>query len=401
MLSDIALPASAAAEKPSFPKKMQMGQLLYFNGNVDRAIKCFKDAAKLKPDAFEPHLNLVNIYVQKQEFAEAVEEAREGLKIKPNHRDLHLILGNLLRTLAGQKDKDSEEQKKLLEEATKELGIAQEMGANKALINSTLSVIHIQQGNFDKAMEHCDAALEQKDNLPDAHLIKGVLHFKKGEKEIALKEIDLAIKQKGKNAEARNTKADILVGSGKVEEALEEYKRALKDDEKYHQSMMGIANLLIQKQKWEEALEHLQKASELKPDDANILYSIGVCLEKLGKVDLAIPKFNDGVLVDPNPTTRAQITMHIRDLQQRQLLRVPTLLSPGGAGSSLGSGAGSELNLPGSAPLFGPGSQAVPGSGLFAPGSSMFGASFKDMIKIKGPSDKETKEQEKKDQKGN
>ncbi|MBX9687614.1 MAG: tetratricopeptide repeat protein [Candidatus Obscuribacterales bacterium] len=99
----------SAATKPTYASKMQMGQLLYFNGNVDQAIRAFKYAAQLKPDAFDPHLNLVNIYVQKQDFQAAVEECREGLKLKPNHRDLHLILGNLLRNMAGS-SKDADEQ---------------------------------------------------------------------------------------------------------------------------------------------------------------------------------------------------------------------------------------------------------------------------------------------------
>ncbi len=360
--------AADAAGKPNYAKKMQMGQLLYFNGNVDSAIKAFKTASSLKPDAFEPHLNLVNIYVQKQDFPAAVEECREGLKIKPKHRDLHLILGNLLRTVAGNKEKDSEEQKKLLEEATKELATAEELGANKALIHSTLSVIHVQQGNFDKAMEHVNIALDEKDKLPDAHLIKGVLHFKKGDKEKSLAELEKAIEQKEKNAEARNTKADILFSMGKVDESLAEYEKALEDDPKYHQSMMGIANILISRKEWETALVHLEKAQEHKPDDSNIIYSIAICLEKLGKVQLAIPKYNEGIMVDTNPTTKAQILAHVRELQQKQLLNIPSLLNPA-TGTPIG-----------------PGAQGSTESSLFGFGNSFFGESFKDMIKIKGGS---------------
>ena len=369
------LATAAAEKKPDYNKKMQLGQLLYFNGNVDRAINAFKVAAQVKPDAFEPHLNLVNIYVQKQDFSSAIEECREGLKIKPTHRDLHLILGNLLRTVAG--SKDPEEAKKLLEEAKKELSAAEDLGANKGLVNSTQAVINVQTGDFAKAMEHVKIALEENPKNADAHLIKAVLHHKetqdpakpdahkKEHRDLTMHHLDQAIKHKGKNAEARNTKADILYSQQKVDEALAEYKRALEDDPKYHQSRMGIANILISQQKWEEALTHLEKAAEVKPDDANILYSIAICLEKLGKVELAIPKFNEGMMVDNNVQTKNQILMHVRELQQKGFLNVPGLMSPGGAPF-------------GAVP-------AGPGSGLFGANSALFGESMKDLIKIKPP----------------
>lgn len=375
--------ATAAAEKPSYAKKMQLGQLLYFNGNVDRAINAFKTAAQLKPNEFDPHLNLVNIYVQKQDFNSAIEECREGLKIKPSHRDLHLILGNLLRTVAG--SKDPEEAKKMLEEAKKELAAAGELGANKGLVASTQAVLHVQTGDFEKAMEHVRAALEENPKNADAHLIKAVLHHKKGQetgltdaqkkehKDLTMHHLDQAVKHKGKNAEARNTKADILFSAGKHDEALEEYKNALKDDERYNQARMGVGNILIQQQKWDEALANYNKALEYKADDANTLYSIAICLEKLGRLDEAVRRFNEGMMVDNNPNQKAQIQQHVRDLQKNQLLNVGTLLSP--TGTPIG---------PGSA-----GTPIGPGSSLF--GSSFFGESMKDLIKIKPPPGEEKK----------
>lgn len=364
-----------AAEKPSYAKKMQLGQLLYFNGNVDHAIKAFKYAASLKPDAFEPHLNLVNIYVQKQDLNSAIEECREGLKIKPTHRDMHLILGNLLRTQAGSKEAGSEEQKAMLAEAVKELNTAKEMGANEAMIHSTLSVLHVQTGDLDKAMEHANAALEKNNKNPDVHLIKGVLHFKKGEKDQAMKELDISIEQKGKNAEARNTKADMMFSAGKVDEALEEYQKALKDDSNYHQARMGIANILISKQKWSEAQEHLDKANETRPGDANILYSLGICYEKSGNIPAAIQKFNEGVMVDTNAQTKNQIIMHVRELQQANFLPVQNF-NPLGGGAGAGAGIG-------------------PGAGLFGAGSGFLQQDMRDLIKIKAPPGESSKEDKK------
>jgi tetratricopeptide (TPR) repeat protein len=363
---------AACAGKPSYDSKMQLGQSLQFNGNLEQAIKAYKYAASLKPNAFDPHFLLVNIYAQQQDFKAAAEECRVALRIKPGNRDLHLLLGNLDRTLAGN-TADPAEQKQLLAEAVKELEAAEECGASPALVQSTLAVLHVQTGNFDKAMEHVDKALDKNDKQPDAHLIRGILKYKKGDKQEAMKELDIAVQQKGKNAEARNTKADILFADGKSDEALDEYKRALEDDPKYLQSMAGIANIYMQRQKWDEALTWYEKAQEARPGDATVIYSVAICLEKMGKVDMAIKKFQEGMLADPNRETSAQIRSHVQELQQKQLFSVPGLNVPGG--SAVGPG--------------------TPGSELFGPGSSFFNQSFKDMIKIQTPGENEDKKEKK------
>lgn len=346
-------PAQAAA-KPNYDKKMQLGQLLYFNGNVDQAIKAFKTAASLKPTAFEPHLNLVNIYVQKGEIPEAVEECHEVLKIKEGHRDVHLILGNLLRSMASS-ESDPDKQKKLLEEAVAEVEKAQSLKADPALIHNTLGIIRVQQGEHDKAMEHMESALSANQKLPDAHLVKGVLHFKKGEKEKALHHLDQAIKHKNnKNAEARTTKADILFTMNKHDEALTEYKKASEDDPRHQPAWAGQGNIYIQRKEFEKAKDCLDKAVAIKADK-NSLYSLAVCKEKMGDIDGAIKDFDAGMMTDTDPTMKAQIRLHVQQLQQGQLFKgVPQVGEYNG-----GIGPNSALTNP-----------------------NFFGSSFKDMIKI-------------------
>lgn len=357
--------STAASEKPTYAKKIQLGQLLYFNGNVDQAIKAFKYAAVLKPDAFEPHLNLVNIYVQKQDMPAAVHECREVLRLKPGQKDIHLILANLLRNQASQTS-DSEEQKKLLEEASTEANLAREAGADEAMIENTLGILAVQKGEHDKALHHINNALDKNNKLPDAHLIKGVLTFKKGNKEEAISEIETAIKQKGKHAEARNTKGDILFSMSKHDEAMEEYHKATKDDPNFAQAWAGMANILIQRQKYEEALEKLEKAHSLKPNDKNINYSLAVCYEKLGQIDKAVLCFNDGLMVENDATMAAQIRLHVQQLQRGQLFKLPGLGVPSGGVNNIGPGTHNNY------------------------GDSFFNESFKDLIKIK-PASKEKK----------
>lgn len=355
VLALLVCPASQA--KGSANDKMQLGELLYFNGNVEGAIRCFKKAIQMKPNMWQAHLNLVNIYIQQNKFDEAIEECNEVLKCKPKHKDVHLILGNLKRA---QNDLDG---------AIESLEKALECGASPAMTHNALGLSHLQKGNIDKAHFHIGQALEKKDKFPEAHLAMGVLHVKKGNKAAALESMDKAIKHKGKNAEARNAKGDILASDGKWKEALEEYKLATKDDPKYAQAWSSIGNAEVQlagskdeelnkEEHFDEADKAFKKALDLNPSDKNAKYGLAIICQKRGHLQDAIYYFQGAVMLETDPTMKAQITAHINNLRnQGSFFNVP------GVGGGAGGGAG------------------LPGMG----GGNPFGQSFADLIKVNAP----------------
>src|SRR5262245_46832033 len=101
--ASVGAPFAIAGGQPSYAHKMEMAQMLFFNGDINGAIRAFEFAATLNPKAFEPHLNLLNLYLQKggdDAMEKACHECDEVLKRKPNQKDTHLIYGNLLRTQA-------------------------------------------------------------------------------------------------------------------------------------------------------------------------------------------------------------------------------------------------------------------------------------------------------------
>ena len=393
------------ASKPTYAHKMEMGQLLFFNGDIDRSIKAFKDASELNDKAFEPHLNLVNLYVQKggdEGLANAANECAEVLKRKPNNKDVHLILGNLLRTQAGN-ETDPDKMKQKLAEAEKEVETAMEMGASKAMCENTIGLIDLQLGNNSKALEHINNALEKQPVFADAHLVRAVLLFKdmvskveahgqdttislkdlnsddaKAKVEQVMKELDLSIKQKEKNAEAHNTKADILFAQSKHEEALKEYRKASEDEPKYAQAWAGIGNTLAQmmlkdtdsevKEKHlREAKDAYAKARRLKPNDKNIGYGLALMLEKLGLLDEARSEFQSTLMIEEDPLMRAQIQLHVQQM---------------GGGSGLGS-INTHLGGGGFGAGAGTSGMGTVGNGLFTSGA--LSQPFKDLIKIKAP----------------
>lgn len=395
-----------AASKDTYRHKMEVGQLLYFNGDIDRAITAFKRAAELNPDAHEPHLNLLNLHVQKggeEHIEQATKHCQEVLKRKPGNKEAHLILGNLLRTQAGfEKDKDATNKK--LEEAQAEVETALKMGAPKALCENTLGMILLQKGDSDGALKHIETALNIQNTFPDAHLIRGVLLFKAATKDLTppinfkdtklkakmaevVSELDLSIKQKEKNAEAKNTRADIAFAMGEQEDALEWYDEATKDEPRYAQAWAGIANTEVQmanketdtdkkSERMSHAREAAEKAARIKPDDKNILYLLPVILEKQGDVPGAIAEFQKALMLEKDVVMRATINMHIQQLQKRGLIGVPTTLSVGEvSGTILPPGSVDNIKTDTSSGSI--------GNNLFTNGA--LSTPFANLIKIKQP----------------
>lgn len=405
----IAMQPAGAAGKDTYAHKMEIGQLLYFNGDVDRAIKAFVRAAELNPKAFEPHLNLVNLYVQKGGevgLQKAANECNEVLKLKPANKEVHLILGNLIRTQAGnEKDKDKMNAK--LDEAMKEVLKAQEMGAPEALCENTIGLTLLQKGDTEGALVHIDKAVKKQPNFPDAHLVRAVLLFKgvskveqKGQDTTVfvdklnspemktklvevLAELDLSIKQKEKNPEAHNTKADILFASGDQEKALEHYKKATEAEPRYAQAWAGIGNceahLATKQTDADKRDEHIKsakeaydKAKKLKSDDKNIVYGLAVMLEKQGQIADAISEFQNGLLLETDPMMKAQIALHVQQLQKSGLGGMNTHLNSGLDGSGITGTAGSV--------------GASVGQNVFTSGA--LSTPFSSLIKIKAPKEK-------------
>jgi tetratricopeptide (TPR) repeat protein len=393
--------SALASGKPTYAHKMEVGQLLYFNGDIERAIKAFEAAGELNPKAFEPHLNLVNLYVQKggdDALVKAADECREVLSRKPNNKDAHLILGNLLRTQAGT-EQDPEKQKSILADALKEIAAAEDCGAPKPLCEYTIGTLLLQKGEFADSLKHIDEAIDAQPTFADAHLIRAVLLFRlmsnnlpKNEdgtvkpldvnnpdvqKNIAdiEKELDLAIKQKPKNAEAHNTKAEIAMSLSRYDDALKEYQQMTDDDPKNLQAWMGIGTVEAtvamkesdtekQRPHYERARDAFQKAQQIKPDDRTINQALAAMYIRLGQAVEAVQQLQKQMMLETNPMQRAQLAMQIQQLQ-----------GAAGLGSSLGGSIGG----------FTAGPVGV-GNNLFTSGA--LSVPMKDLIKIKPPKEK-------------
>jgi tetratricopeptide (TPR) repeat protein len=351
---------SSARKQPLTPAhqtyehKMEMGYLLYFNGDVDRATKAFMSACKLNTSKFEPHLHLISCYLHKQtpkNLSLAADECREVLKRKPGQADVHLILSNILRTQAAHETIAIERTKKFAE-AIKQAEDAQRLGADEAKCQNQIAVILLQMGLSEQALKHVDRAISKRNKFPDAHWIRALLLYKqliavpagqdpssmlstlnspekKHQIDEIMQELDTAIAQNnGVNAEAFNTKGDILFALQQFTVALPAYQTAVEQDPKYANAWSGLSNCYLQLAgcetetgKKNNYLANARTAStrlkELKPSDSLAIFQNAMMLARVGLIKEAIQELHNALQLESDPSVRHQIESELQELKLR------------------------------------------------------------------------------------
>jgi len=79
------------------------GLVLEDKGDVDGAVRLYREALELVPDAAEVYAELAALYARQGLATESVSEARKAIAIEPANREANRILGFVLGTIADQR----------------------------------------------------------------------------------------------------------------------------------------------------------------------------------------------------------------------------------------------------------------------------------------------------------
>ena len=296
--------AAPVAAKGNAYEKMDLGQAMYFNGNIGGAIREFQAAVEINPKLWEAHMNLANMYMEKGDIAAVIKEYREILALKPNNKDVWLMLANLLQS---QND---------LKGAIESYHKAIEYGADIPSSHVALGLTLLQANEAVAAAASFAKAVAEQPDYPEAHMLLGASLFKGDEKAKtkALAEVEKAIVQRKHYPEAHNMKGDMLSAEGKTDEALAEYEKAVNEAPMFGQAWSSAANLYYLKKDYAKSAEDYARALEADPNSQDACYGLGLALEQQGRVADAITAIQHGLNLDKNPETSHKMSMHLEAL---------------------------------------------------------------------------------------
>lgn len=210
----------------------------------------------------------VNI-VHQHQYKEACQYFDKILKKDSENPLLWAGKALALQELGGSEEAFKSVNKALNSKFKKILGM--DLSKNKvinALIFNTVGFVYYERGNYEKAIEFADKAIEldKRVNGYKHWNLKGLSLSGLGKDEEAIKCFDSGLKLRSKSAMLLNNKGDSLNNMRRYSEAMEYADKALKIDSKIPDIYITKAKILISTNNYENALKYINKALELYPD---------------------------------------------------------------------------------------------------------------------------------------
>ena len=299
--------ASAALGKDSFNSSREKGEYLYAKGDLEGAITAFETACRLKPDAYKVHLILINIYFKKNQLERAISECKKVLVLKPGNQEAHMMMGNLLRSSGDYK------------QAIEEFKQAMKLGAKDDSVYSAIGFSYLHEGDLTRAEEFLRKAAAEKQEPVDAYIGLAILEFKKKEFASSLIDLDRVLKVKPDSAETRKLRGEVLIELGRFDEAEAELKKSVALMPDLRAAHMALANLYFRKKDLSQAEASLRKVLDLKEEDAQMHYALGVILDRQGRSIEAAGQFELGAQTDRNPASAEKMRGHAEDLRRQSI----------------------------------------------------------------------------------
>jgi len=132
-----------------------------------------------------------------------------------------------------------------------------------------LGLRHERQKEVDEAIAEYRAALENDENIAEAHGNLGLLLLKKGARDEAVVELSRGLMGK---ADPRNHRglADVYYNLGRLDEAEEEFKSVLVENPSQVSAHIGLAEVYKKGKRFDEAIAELHKVASTKSRDREI-----------------------------------------------------------------------------------------------------------------------------------
>ena len=161
--------------------------------------------------------------------------------------------------------------------------------------------------SYEEAIECFDKALELDSNNISALISKGHTYEIIEDMEKAEEIYEIVMNTEVDDIYDLMSKGYIFETHDRYEDALKTYEKALEKDKKNCNILFLKGSCLIPLEKYLDAIESLEEAINLYETQAmntifelpSAYHNIGICMDKLGKQDVALEAFNTGLRLNP------------------------------------------------------------------------------------------------------
>nr|KAG5711679.1 hypothetical protein BaRGS_016861 [Batillaria attramentaria] len=298
-----------------------LGNVYKERGQLQEALENYRHAVRLKPDFIDGYINLAAALVAAGDMEQAVQAYVTALQYNPDLYCVRSDLGNLLKALGR------------LDEAKACYLKAIETCPNFAVAWSNLGCVFNAQGEIWLAIHHFEKAVALDPNFLDAYINLGnvlkearifdrsvaaylralnlspnhaVVHgnlacvyYEQGLIDLAIDTYKRAIELQPNFPDAYCNLANALKEKGQVKEAEECYNTALRLSPTHADSLNNLANIKREQGNTEEAVRLYLKALEVYPEFAVAHSNLASVLQQQGKLHEALMHYKEAIRISP------------------------------------------------------------------------------------------------------
>ncbi|XP_016026014.2 LOW QUALITY PROTEIN: UDP-N-acetylglucosamine--peptide N-acetylglucosaminyltransferase 110 kDa subunit [Drosophila simulans] len=298
-----------------------LGNVFKERGQLQEALDNYRRAVRLKPDFIDGYINLAAALVAARDMESAVQAYITALQYNPDLYCVRSDLGNLLKALGR------------LEEAKACYLKAIETCPGFAVAWSNLGCVFNAQGEIWLAIHHFEKAVTLDPNFLDAYINLGnvlkearifdravaaylralnlspnnaVVHgnlacvyYEQGLIDLAIDTYRRAIELQPNFPDAYCNLANALKEKGQVKEAEDCYNTALRLCSNHADSLNNLANIKREQGYIEEATRLYLKALEVFPDFAAAHSNLASVLQQQGKLKEALMHYKEAIRIQP------------------------------------------------------------------------------------------------------
>ncbi len=216
-------------------------------------LQLWSDSIQKNPNNYRARNNLGAGYNDRGELNRAVREFSKALKIRPDFADANNNLGNAL-IRQGQFD-----------EAVKYLGRALRRDPRSVGAHNNMGVALASKGDLDGAIRHFKRALRRNPRYAKAHNSLGNVLAQKGQMDQAMAAWSKAAELNPLYAEPHYNMGLVFLRQGKVAEAKKSFSQAVRINPGYAQAYSQLGFISAREGAYEAAVRFFSKALEINP----------------------------------------------------------------------------------------------------------------------------------------
>lgn len=265
------------------------GRFCFLEGNFDEALRHYKRALREDPFSSFLRFEIAVVLLNLERKEEAKRFLSEAITYNPRNAEALRLLGDICMAEGD------------LQGAIRAYGRLIEAIPDEIQPYFTLSSLHLQAGEYDKAVEVLQKLLLRRPESALAHYYlarvyvegqrygEGLVHYRKA------MELDPSLSSK-----IFPEMALVYELLGDIENALKLYNDLLEDNPIDIETRERLAYLLLRQKRYEEAQKELETIKRIDPNNATAMVNLGLLHMEKGDFEKAKAEFELALVVRPN-----------------------------------------------------------------------------------------------------